>query len=233
VGLTPLIPLPFVDDMVQTRLLRRMVRQLADGHALRVWDEEVRLLAETPSKNLVASIAKKVVLSPFKKVLRTAFFLLSGKKMVDLASQTYHTGWLIDHAFAEGWVAPHGSHRARDVRSAIDRVMEQVPLASSPVTRALKVGFESSRDALADVFEMVQAQLGVIRREPRDDEVARIADDVEQAGLIERVVEQLRRALLEVPDEHFEDLAERFAAELGVEMKAEEEGDGSLREVSS
>ena len=222
VALTPLIPLPFVDDIVQGRLERRMIRLLAEGHALRIWEEEIRVLAEGPRGSVVKSFAKGVAFAPLEKVLRKTFFFLAGKKMVDLASQTYHVGWLADHAFAMGWVSPHGRHRAREVRAAIDRVLAEVPIASSPVTRALKVGLSRSRETLADVFEMVQAQMGVLRREPRDDQVARMVDDVDRAGLLDRVVEQLRRALTEVPSEHFDELAERFARQLGVEDAAED-----------
>lgn len=231
VALTPLIPLPFVDDMVKSRLERRMIRQLAEGHALRIWDEEVRILAEGTEGPFAGKIAKGVVMAPFRRVLRKTFIFLAGKRMVDLASQTYHTGWLVDHAFAHGWVAPHGSHRAREVRAAIDRVLEQAPIAKSPVTRALKIGFERSKDAFGEVSEMVQAGLGVIRREPRDDEVARVVDDVEQGGLIDRVVEQLSHALTEVPSEHLDELAALFKRELGVESEHDEGADGAMEEA--
>lgn len=215
VALTPLIPLPFVDDMVQHRLERRMVRQLAEAHGLRIWEEEIKILAEGPKSNVVAGIAKGVVLAPFKRILRKAFIVLTGKKMIDLATRTYHVGWLLDLTFARGWCSPAGPHRAREVRAAIDRVLVQVPLASSPVTRALKAGYDSSREALGDLFEMVQAQMGVLRREPRDDQVDGILGDVEKQGVMDKIVEQLRRALFEVPDEHFVDLERRLARELG------------------
>jgi len=215
VALTPLIPLPFVDDMVQARFERRMIRLLAEAYGLRIWEEEIRILAEGPRGNVVAGIAKGVALAPFKKILRKTFIFLAGKKMVDLASRTYHVGWMVDLTFARGWCSPAGPHRAREVRAAIDRVLAQVPLASSPVTRALKAGYESSREALGDVFEMVQAKMGVLRREPGDEQLGQVADDVEQRGLMDRVVEQLQRALFEVPDEHFDELARRLAAELG------------------
>lgn len=215
VALTPLIPVPFVDDMVQARLERRMVRHLAEAHGLRIWEEEIKLLAEGPKRNVVAGIAKGVILAPVKRILRKAFLVLLGKKMIDLATRTYHVGWLLDLAFARGWCSPAGPHRAREVRAAIDRVLAQVPLASSPVTRALKAGYESSRDALGDLFEMVQAQMGVLRREPGDDKVDGILGDAESQGVMHKIVEQLRHALFDVPEEHFVDLERRLARELG------------------
>ncbi|HHH27405.1 MAG TPA: hypothetical protein ENK57_03515 [Polyangiaceae bacterium] len=215
VALTPLIPLPFVDDMVQGRLERRMVRLLAEAHGLRIWEEEIKILAHGPRKSVVAGIAKGVVLAPFKKILRKVFIVLTGKKMVDLATQTYHVGWLLDLAFARGWCSPAGPHHAREIRAAIERVLAQVPLATSPVTRALEAGYDSSREALGDLFEMVQAQMGVLRREPRDDQVDGIVDDVERHGVMGKIVEQLRHALVDVPEEHFVDLERRLAGELG------------------
>ena len=214
-ALTPLIPLPFVDDMVQARLERRMVRQLAEAHGLRIWEEEIRILAEGPKRNVVAGIAKGVVLAPVKRILRKVFIVLLGKKMIDVATRTYHVGWMIDLAFARGWCSPVGPHRAREVRAAIDRVLVQVPLATSPVTRALKAGYESSREALGDLFERMQAQMGVLKRDPRDDKVDGVLGDAESDGVMAKIIEQLRHALFDVPDEHFVDLERRLARELG------------------
>jgi hypothetical protein len=218
VALTPLIPVPFLDDMVKGYWERRMIRQLAEGHHLRIWDEEVRALAEGPRKNVVAGFAKGIVLAPLKKLLRKTFILLSGKKMVDLASQTYHLGWLIDHAFANAWCAPHGPCAAAEIRTAIERVMAGVPLASSPVTNAIKVGLSRSQEVSNEVFDMVRARMGVLRRDPRDDEVAKMADDVADEGVVARVADNLRRALTEVPSEHFDELGERLRRELAIDQ---------------
>ena len=51
---------------------------------------------------------KGVALMPLKLLLRKAFFVLSGKRIVDLGSICYHRGRLLDLTFAEGWCRPTG-----------------------------------------------------------------------------------------------------------------------------
>ena len=46
VGLTPLIPVPFVDDLVRGHLMRRMVRALAAERGRALSNEEVQALTE-------------------------------------------------------------------------------------------------------------------------------------------------------------------------------------------
>ncbi|MEZ4446908.1 MAG: hypothetical protein R3B72_47955 [Polyangiaceae bacterium] len=202
-ALTPLIPVPFVDDVVQGYVERRMVRLLAEGHGLSLSEDAIARLAEGPKKNLFMGIAKGAILAPIKRILRKTFMVLAGKRIVDLASRTYHVGYLVDAAFALQLCQPAGSHSPEVVRGAIERVVQRVPMARSPVTRALRLGFEQSQKAAYEVFEMVRASLGMIRREPRDRDIDGILEDVERQPFVGRVVEQLTRALSDVPREHF------------------------------
>ena len=83
-GVCPLIPLPFVDDMVQHFWERRMVRKLAEGHGLKIWEEEIRTLAQGPRKNVVAGIAKGVML---------ALFLVFGTQAEPKHVQAWEARW--------------------------------------------------------------------------------------------------------------------------------------------
>jgi hypothetical protein len=214
IALTPFIPLPFVDDMVKGWLARRMVQQLAEAHRLKIWDDEVNTLIADPPKNYIGGFIKKAILLPVRFVLRKIFMVLAGKHIVDLATETYHRAWLIDLTFARRWCAPHGPRSAAEVREGIDAVLKLTPVATSPITRALKLGLERSQPLLADVYDKLRARLGGHHgRMPGDDDVSRAVDDAEATG-IGGVVEQLRRALFEVPSEHFVELERLLAREL-------------------
>ena len=215
VALTPLLPIPFVDELVERYVLRRMVRRLASAHRLRIWDEEVSALVDRRSTRLLGRAVLGAALSPLKRLLRKTFLVLVGKKVIDTASSCYHRGWLIDRAFALGLCAPHGPHSARTVREAIDEVLRQVPVATSPVTQAIRVGLERSRDGLALALAPVRQWVAVLRREPIDAEVGRTVDDAERKVEAAGVVEQLRRALTAVPAEHFDSLERALAERLG------------------
>jgi hypothetical protein len=82
-------------------------------------------------------------------------------------------------------------------------------VASSPVTSALRVGFERSQAALADVYSALRSRLtGSGARS--EETVSRAVDDAEASGL-GGVVASLRHALLDVPREHFQKLETALA----------------------
>ena len=222
VGLTPLIPLPFVDDAARGYLMRRMVRAIAEAHALKLWEEEVRELADERSVSVVKGMFRGLALLPIKLVLRKAIFLLTGKRIVDLVSEIYHRGFLLDRAFANGWCSPHGEAKARDLRVAMDALLVETPVTTSPVTAALRVGFERSRDALGRALTTLRARFspgasaGEVDRKI-DQTVEQAASD--EASGLGSIVAELRRALTAVPREHFDALEKRLGERLGITQK--------------
>ncbi len=216
-ALTPLIPVPFVDTAARNRVMRRMVRSLAELHHLRIWDAEVKVLADEEGGGFVRGIAKGAVLAPFKFVLRKTFMVLAGKHIVDLASRSYHHGLLTDRAFAHRWCTPAGSRSPREVRQAIDAVLASEPVASSPVTRALRIGFDESQRAVFDAYATLSARFGGGSANAAIDD----AVDDEDGGLL-GVIAALQRALTDVPREHFDGLEAKLRAQLFGDSAASE-----------
>ena len=157
VALTPLIPLPFVDDMAKSRLQRRMVRLLAQAYDLVLQPAELALLGDDQPGNVAGGIVKGLVLTPLRRMLLKTFMVLAGNKIAEVASRCYHRGFLTDRVFARGLCAPDGPHSAGAIREAIDEVMAAVPMASSPVTAALRAGLSRSRVALARLSKSLRA----------------------------------------------------------------------------
>jgi hypothetical protein len=207
-ALTPLIPVPFVDTAIQNRIMRRMVRSLAETHHVRIGDNDVKTLVDDEGGKFFRGVAKSVVLAPFKFILKKTFMVLAGKYIVDLASASYHRGFLIDRAFHNGWCVPRGKVSPEALRRAIDTVMQSVPIVSSPVTRALRLGFESSQRLLLDAYHALKARLasGSIDNA--------IADAADSDGGLGGVIASLMQALTEVPRAHFDDLEAKLKREL-------------------
>ncbi len=199
-ALTPLIPVPFVDGAAQNYVMRKMVRSLAELHHLRLWEPEVKVLADDEGGKLLVGLAKGAVLAPFKFFLRKTFMVLAGKRIVDLASRSYHHGFLLERAFARGFCAPAGRASPQALRRAIDEVLRAAPVATSPVTHALRRGLQSSQRGLADAYAALRARLVAGAGE------ADLEDAVRDEGGIAGVVAAVQHALGDVPREHFEDL---------------------------
>lgn len=196
VALTPLIPVPFVDDLAKSRLQRRMAQALADRRHVVVSPEAVAILADDATA-VLGGLGRRIALMPLRFLVRRLLLVLRGKTIVDLASRTYHRGFLIDAAFAYRLVEPSGAGSARDVRAAIDEVMRSFPLAGSPVTHAIREGLARSGDALGAIYGRLRGEA------PRDVDAA---IDAAAASLAGDATDPLRRAVDAVPRAHFDAL---------------------------
>lgn len=209
VGLAGAIPLPLVDDLAKRAVWRRLVTSLARAHKLQIWSEEVAILADEHTVEVVGGAVKGALLFPIKRLLRKTFVVLAGKRIIDDVTATYHRGWLTDRAFATERCAPVGPYESRAVRGAIDAVMGEVPVASSPVWEAVKLVTERSQDALQKSAAALRKRFAKMR----GDDLAEDDVDRDDDGMAS-VVEHLMRQLTEVPEQHFEDLAGRLADKL-------------------
>lgn len=207
VALTPLIPLPFVDDIVQSRLQRRMVQALADRRKLHLGLDGVAAIADDEGAVVrgIGRLGRRLALVPLRFVLRKLLLVLRGKAIVDLASRTYHRGFLVDAAFAHGLCAPAGEASPHDVRRAIDAVLATVPVARSPITHAVQEGLEASGRSLLDIYARLRGEA------KRDVDVAidHAAESLEGGP-----VEEMRRAIGEIPTAHFDELEQALLKKL-------------------
>jgi hypothetical protein len=216
-GLTPLIPIPFVDDLLKTYFKRRMVRKLAAAQSQYLNDTDVAKLADDPDSGCLLGCLTTVLVYPLKAIFRKIFFFLEWKRAVDVVSHTYYQGFLIESALAERWIAPAGIRRAEEVRRAIDHVLLQ--LNTSLIERAVKGIFKQSKAALKGVVRLLQNSLRALRGKPSQEQVAQAVEALqeEEERELEGVVGQLQNAINTIPVEHFEQLKERLAQALGLQ----------------
>src|SRR5688500_9432576 len=219
VGLTPLITVPFVDDLAQAYFRRRLVRMLAAAHGRVLGAEEVEALVSEPGGGCLRGCVVQAVLYPLKKIFRKIFFFLEWKRAADLTSQTYHFGYLLNYALqprADGasLVSLRG---AAEVRAAIDAVCLEAPI--KPVESAVGGTFRQSRRVLRSAASLLAQTLRrFTTSRPDREEVARAIVAVEPAEEreIETVVTRMQKSLAGVPEEHFRNLRARLDARLGL-----------------
>ena len=110
-GLCPLIPIPFVDDLIVERIHRRMNASLCEQHGIKLLPLSSKLLAESES-DLLNGALKGLLMWPIKKLLRKMLIVLAIKNCVDVATEVFHEGWLLARAleavevFAETFPGP-------------------------------------------------------------------------------------------------------------------------------
>lgn len=215
VGLTPLIPIPLLDDAVKEAIERRLVRELARVHDLTLSDEDVAALANGPGEGIFLSIAKGIATFPFKLIFRKLFVVLEVKRASDEASRCYHRGLMLDVAMASRAIAPAGPRPPAEVRAAIDQVCSEISV--SPMGRAIGGVFEGSKSALEGIGRQLLGRIGVGKTAPTAASVD-AAVDAGASGDVAGIVERLKAAVATVPAEHFVALEDRFEAVLGAPL---------------
>jgi hypothetical protein len=214
-GLSSAIPIPILDDAVKDRIQRRMVKELAEEHALALTEEQIIALADDKSA-FVTGAAKSLALWPLKKALQKTFLVLGVRRVVALASECYQRGLLLDHAFRAGACAPQGRHSPAAVRAAIDEVLEEV--RGGPIERALVAGFGESRALITEGLELLWSKVRRWRSQRSDHAADRAADAVTAAGApsVAGIVDRLQGSMSEVGSEHFADLLRRLGQRLAL-----------------
>lgn len=213
IGVTPLIPVPFLDDAVKAYLQRRLVRSLARARGVELGGDDVKQLADERGGCLSGCLGT-VLLYPIKKLVRKLLIFLEMKRAVDLVSLSYHRGLLFDYALERGWVGAPGTRPAADVRSAVDEVIRETPVR--PVEEAVRSTFRQSKSALVGAASLMQRALRGVSGRPTVDEVGVAIERVEEEEerQVEGVVASLAARIQAIPGEHFDAMRRRLAARL-------------------
>src|SRR5215213_5158515 len=198
-GLTPLIPVPLVDDLVKSYFRKRLVRSLAASAGRALGEEELDALASESGGGCVSGCVGTVVVYPLKAVFRKIFYFLEWKRAVDLTSRTYHFGYLVGHALRRRGDAPSllDAHGARAVSEAIEAVCREAPI--KPLESAVGSTFRKSKGVLRVAAGLLSRSLG--RQPPQPDRVAEAIESVEpeEERELQPVVTRLQRSLASVP----------------------------------
>ena len=213
-GLTPLIPVPIVDDLVKSYFQRRLVRELTRAYAINPTTQEIKILADDPGSGCLAGCLGGALLLPFKLIFRKLFFFLEWKRAADTVSRTFHQGYLLDVALKEGWFP--GQRNAFELRAAIDAVCREV--GTGPVGRAVSVTLSQSKAKLRSAATLLNRSLKSVSGKLDAERVAHAAEavEVEEEREIEGVINKLQTSIQSVPEGYFLNLRARLAAWLRV-----------------
>jgi hypothetical protein len=213
-GLTPLIPVPLLDDLVKAYFRKRLVRSLAASAGRTLSDEELNALTSEPEGGCLRGCVGTVLVYPLKAVFRKVFYFLEWKRAVDLTSRTYHYGYLVGHALRRREGAPSllDTHGARAVNEAIEAVCREAPI--KPLESAVGGTFRKSKGVLRSAAALLSGSLR--RQPPQPDRVAQAIESVEPEEVreLQPVVSRLQRSLASVPDDHFRALRDSLEVRL-------------------
>lgn len=216
VGMTPLIPLPFLDDMAQSYFERRMIEQLAQAHQLSLTEENLDDLGAPPDPmGCVKGCLVTLLIYPLKKLLRKVFFFLEIKRTIDLISVTYARGHVLDRVLARGLCAPVGPHSPKQVRTAADRALARI--GTSPIELALRHTINTSSNLFKVlslwIFHLLKNLTWRSKKEQVLDAVRTV--DEQSSQELSDVEARIEEGLGNVPALHFQKLEAATIEELG------------------
>ena len=167
VGLSPLIPVPLVDDWARDKARRRFARELLVEHGgIELEDRALRHLAvgpKPPSKGCVQGCLTLAFLKPllflaariFQKLFRKILFVLTIKDCADRFSHNLHETYLLRHALRR---APVRS--AADVAPVRDAIDADSDLPESRKNQLMRTLDDRGRQPLIDMpWERPQREL--------------------------------------------------------------------------
>ena len=140
-ALCPLVPVPFVDDILVGRVKKHMTRGLAQELGAELSEPQIAVLAGAvdlePSGALLRGClgaSVKLGLALLKAVFSKLVFVLAFKKSVEQAEEVFREGVLLHHALTthrgrlpERSADDNLQARARHLRKAIDVALDGVP----------------------------------------------------------------------------------------------------------
>jgi hypothetical protein len=217
-GLTPLIPVPFVDDLVKNYFRKRLLRSLAAEAGRALSEEELNALAAEQERGCVTGCLLTALVYPLKAVFRKLFYFLEWKRAADLTSRTYHFGYLAGYAMRPraGGASALDLRGARAVGQAVDAVCREAPI--KPLEAAVGGTFRKSRRVLKGAAALLASSLRRLTGRARPEQVAAAIESVEpeEERELDPVVTRLQRSIANVPEEHFRALRQRLDARLGL-----------------
>src|SRR5438105_4839061 len=215
-GLTPLIPVPVVDDLAKNYFRKRLVRRLAAANSRSLSDGELSALVKERERGCVRGCLAAALVYPLKAVFRKVFYFLEWKRAVDLASRTYHFGYLVGYAMhpRTGGASLIDLCGAAAVGEAVQAVCREAPI--KPVEAAVAGTFRGSRRGLRAAANLLERSLRRLTGRARAEEVAEAIEQVEpqEERELDPVVTRLQRSIASVPEEHFRRLRAQLDARL-------------------
>jgi hypothetical protein len=159
-ALCPLLPIPFVDDLLLARMRRRMVERIAGRWQVALQPAQLALLAGGRRRGVLRFLLKAAIY-PVKEVVRKVLYFLAVKDAVDTFSLLFHQGYLLHAALSRGALGRGGPTDDARVAATATAVHGALAATNTRPLRRLLVGvLRNSRELLRATVRWLASRLG-------------------------------------------------------------------------
>jgi len=222
IGAALFVPIPLLDDRLATFFWKRMVADLASDHKRHLTPDQLLALSYQ-SRWALSDGCLFVVRRLFKELLQEILFFLEWRKAVNLASDAYYSGYLLNELFAyEGFDA------AKSAQYAVALQKAKQGLNMKLVQGVFRGTFRSGKGVLSSVVKWLSSiTVGYVKTSwtRRKNKKAGIASEEQMENffqmhksrfqeLLKDLIAHLQTGIGNLPKEHFDTLRNKLFEEI-------------------
>ena len=222
IGAAFFVPIPFLDERLAIFLWKHMVSDLAKIHKKTLTKEQVLALSYQ-SRFVISEGCLFLLKRIFKELFQEIFFFLEWRKAINLATDAYYSGYLLNALFAyEGFDAAKSEQYAMAMQKAKQGVNMKL------VQGVFRANFRSGKGVLTSVAKWLSsitvgyAKDSWARRKKKNTDAAteqQMENFFEMhksrfQTLLKDLIASLQTGIGNLPAEHFDDLRNKLFEEL-------------------
>lgn len=222
IGAALFVPIPLLDDRLATFFWKRMVSDLASDHKRHLTPDQLLALSYQ-SRWALSDGCLFVVRRFFKELLQEVLFFLEWRKAINLASDAYYSGYLLNELFAYEMFDPS---KAGQYAVALQKAKQGVNMKL--VQGVFRSTFRSGKGVLASIVKWLSSiTVGYVKTSwtRRKNRKAGVASDEQMENffqmhrsrfqdLLKDLIAHLQTGIGGLPKEHFETLKNNLFREL-------------------
>jgi len=223
IGAALFVPIPFLDDRLATFLWKHMVADLAKSHGRTLTNEQLRALSYR-SRFALSDGCLYVLVRFFAELVQEILFLLEWHKAINLATDAYYSGYLLNELFT--W---EGFDPARVDEYAVAMQKAKQGINRKWVQGVYRAQFRSGKGILTSVAKWLSSiTVGYVkdswaRRKNRKNAEGASEQQMENffemhksrfQELLKDLIASIQAGVGALPKEHFEALKSKFFEEL-------------------
>ena len=222
IGAALFVPIPFLDDKLATFLWKHMVSDLAKSHNKTLTQDQISLLSYQ-SRFALADGCLILISRLFRELLQEILFFLEWRKAINLATDAYYSGYLLNELFAYQGFDPA---MVGQYAVALQKAKQGVNMKL--VQNVFRAHFRSSKAVLASVVKWLSsitvgyAKDAWARRKKKntDDAAEQQMENFFEMHksrfltLLKDLIDSMQMGIGALPKEHFEELREKLFVEV-------------------
>ncbi len=151
IGAALFVPIPILDDKLAMFLWKHMVSDLAKSHHRNLTKDQIQALSYQ-SRFALSDGCLFIVKRIFQELFQEILFFLEWRKAVNLATDTFYSGYLLNELFA---YEKFDAAKSRQYAVALQKAKQGVNMKL--VQRVFRANFRSSRGVLTSVTKWLSS----------------------------------------------------------------------------